>query len=532
MTQHEQALVEAVLLPERPKGGSSSIPRLALVAVLVVAGDLCVYQGGGGFAGWGLFAAISVLLILFGIGRWDRRSVSVGLLIMLTLSITRLFWQGNVGIIVAVSFQLMAFAMAQQGMVPFIPELCAFIGRIFPLAALELPENCVSSLGLATRASRGRWLAFGLPLGVSLAFMIPFLLANPDQITWFVKQMELVGNFIWDWWSEMAVGEIVVWILLATLGLGVFSPRNIFPSWLDLKGRSMPSDLHESLWYVPVRNTLLAVIVVFLMYLVFEFQSLWFREFPENFHYSGYAHQGAAWLTVALGMTTIVLSCMFQGRLLDDPRICRLHRLAWLWSALNFLLAISVYHRLWIYVGFNGMTRMRIIGIFGISCVVIGFILVVYKIRYQRPFAWLLQYQLMALAVMSSLLSITPMDAMAYSYNTRQILAGQPAPLVQITEHPMTPDGWLAAWPLVHSSDSVVREGVLAMLAEQMEPSSPPTWRPATNVRKSWQWFQISKARLQRKLRDNASLFAAFASDAERRRAAIELFKSTAYKWY
>ena len=54
--------------------------------------------------------------------------------------------------------------------------------------------------------------------------------------------------------------------------------------------------------YSAYRNTLLTVIGLFAVYLVFEFQSLWFREFPKGFHFSGYAHEGAAWLTFALGL--------------------------------------------------------------------------------------------------------------------------------------------------------------------------------------------------------------------------------------
>ena len=48
--------------------------------------------------------------------------------------------------------------------------------------------------------------------------------------------------------------------------------------------------------YPAFRNTLLTVIALFAAYLVFEFKTLWFRVFPEGFYYSGYAHQGAAWL--------------------------------------------------------------------------------------------------------------------------------------------------------------------------------------------------------------------------------------------
>ena len=88
-----------------------------------------------------------------------------------------------------------------------------------------------------------------------------------------------------------------------------------------------------------------------------ELEAIWRREAP-------------------LALATVVLSLIFRGRTLGDPRLPALQRLAWIWSLENGLLAITVYNRLLIYIGFNGMTRMRLVGLFGISCVVVGFALV------------------------------------------------------------------------------------------------------------------------------------------------------------
>ena len=158
-------------------------------------------------------------------------------------------------------------------------------------------------------------------------------------------------------------------------------------------GAPSPSPL-----YAACRNTLVTVIVLFAIYLVFEFKTLWWRVFPPGFHYSGYAHEGAAWLTVALALATLILSLAFRGSILLDPRLRALRRWAWIWSLENVLLAIAVYHRLYIYIGFNGMTRMRIVGIFGISAVLVGFLLVLWKIAHHRGFLWLLRRHLWTVA--------------------------------------------------------------------------------------------------------------------------------------
>ena len=108
--------------------------------------------------------------------------------------------------------------------------------------------------------------------------------------------------------------------------------------------------------------------------------------------YSGYAHEGAFWLTVARWpWPPPSFSLVFQGRMLRDPRVPRLRRLAWLWSLENILLAAAAYHRLYIYIGFNGMTWMRMVGIFGMTAVLIGFLLVVWKIIRYRSFLWLVR---------------------------------------------------------------------------------------------------------------------------------------------
>src|SRR5690606_11483178 len=104
------------------------------------------------------------------------------------------------------------------------------------------------------------------------------------------------------------------------------------------------------------------------------------------FHYSGYAHRGAFWLTCALALATIVMTIIFSVDIRKDPRAPGLFRLAKIWAIFNLILAIAVYHRMWIYIDFNGMTRMRVVGLLGISTVAAGFCIVLWKIIHRRDF--------------------------------------------------------------------------------------------------------------------------------------------------
>ena len=172
-------------------------------------------------------------------------------------------------------------------------------------------------------------------------------------------------------------------------------------------------------------------------------------------------------------MATAVLSLVFRGRMLCDPRLPRLRRLAWLWSLENMLLAAAVYHRLYIYIGFNGMTRMRMVGIFGMTAVLVGFLLVIWKIVHRRSFLWLVRRHLWTVAMTAYVFLLTPVDTIVTSYNVGRILAGDPAPSVQISDHPISAEGILLLEPLADAKNPKVpdeiREGVRAMLAERRD---------------------------------------------------------------
>ena len=185
---------------------------------------------------------------------------------------------------------------------------------------------------------------------------------------------------------------------------------------------------------------------------------------PEGFTYSSYAHEGAAWLTVALGLSTITLSLIFRGDLIRDDRYDKLERLAWGWSILNFLLAVAVINRMGIYVGYNGMTQMRVVGFLGILAVLLGFALVLVKIHRRHEFRWLLRRQCWVAGLMLWIFSVLPVDVLIHRYNVRAILNGNPAPVVQITEHVFSDECLNEFVPLCASPDPLVVDGISQML--------------------------------------------------------------------
>ena len=362
-------------------------------------------------------------------------------------------------------------------------SLCA---RDHCLSIADDVGRVVGSGGVhAQRARRPRWriarigfLSIALPLAAFIAFSLLFILANPDLLDSFGQRAEKILTAFREWLIDFSPHplEMMFWLAIAWIAIGMLRPMLSRPLFEGLEiverdSKDVAVAQTPSPLYAAARNTLVTVLVLFAIYLVFEFKTLWFRKFPDGFYYSGYAHQGAAWLTVALALATIVLSLVFRGTVLRDPRLKTLRRIAWLWSLENVLLALAVYHRLHIYVGFNGMTRMRIVGILGISAVLIGFLLVLWKIARNRGFLWLVRRHLWTVAFAVYLYGVLPVDSIVVNYNVQRILAGDSAPSVQITEHEISSEGVLLLAPLLECDDAVVREGVRAYLADRYEAS-------------------------------------------------------------
>ena len=508
--------------------------EILAILVLVVLADVTIFRGLG-FAGYALFFVGAPMLLVLGAPRPKSRAGFWILTIMLIALAGKMIWCGS-GPLAACGFALLvAFAMALSGLCPHVLEVAVFASQTVLAGYEGLTHYWRSADRLGPAVKRGAWLDVGLPLVAFVAFGLLFIVANPDLLTSFGETMEWLLTSLRDWIVRFAPTwqEVLFWLAVIWLAIGLLRP--VVSRALFEEGSQITTIVPEegsapirALLYTAFRNTLVTVIVLFAVYLVFEFATLWFRDFPEGFYYSGYAHEGAAWLTVALALATVVLSVIFRGSVLLDSRLGRLRRLAWIWSVENLLLAIAVYHRMYIYIGFNGMTRKRTIGIFGISCVVAGFLLVVWKIARNRDFIWLLRRHLWALALALYLLALWPTDMIVHNYNVRRILSGDPAPSVQISVHPINSEGVLQLLPLVECENEIIREGVRAMLADRHDQAEALARR---REREDWTSYQIADRVALEGLRAARAHWAEY-KDLEKRKAARERFDDYAWDWY
>ncbi|MCM2373388.1 DUF4153 domain-containing protein [Aporhodopirellula aestuarii] len=531
----------------------SIMSEVAMVAVWTVAADLLIFRAQGYFAVAAFFAiALCSLIVVHrlrddsfadlkqnAISRSGNTSASAWIAAaLLIIAILRLSWAGSVSTSLAAAFVFIALALSLSGWLPTLSRIVTMIlfGPFF--GADRLPQ--LQRLPSANRASASpsQLLAVLMPLVAVVVFGGIFVLANPDLVDRVSDWMSRFSERLLDFFSEVSFWELPFCVTAFFVGIGLLRPlvasSEELLTRLLAKGDPANSVIPESLkdapttWYHPARNTLIALIALFAAYLVFEFKTLWKKDFPDGFYYAGYAHEGAAWLTVALALATLTLSLIFHARMFCDSRVNRLKTLAWVWSAMNLLLAVAVYNRLWIYVGYNGMTRMRTVGFFGITLVLVGFGLVIFKIIRRRSFTWLIQSQLIALSITVVLYCLFPVDYVAHRYNAARVANGYLKPSVMIAVKPINDEGVFPLLNLVNHPDPVIRDGVHAMLAERqlaIESYSRDT---------PWHWhrYQYSKTLLYQRLDAEKLKWARYLSEPDARQIAIEQFKDYAMQWY
>ena len=462
--------------PSESSGWDLPVTSSEVIAVvlLVVLSDLVIYRGEG-FAGDAAFFTLAPVFLWIGAASRRCSLMTAGVSVLLLLAAVKLLWSGSWLLVICGWALLFAFSMTLIGQCPYVLETVVFASQAVRYGYEGLREYGAALQRRTDAPQRVPWWNVGLPALALLAFGTIFILANPDLVTFVSKRLEVIATMLREWLAAFAPLEVLFWIAAGWISVGLIRPARANGEQAASDEAALPAEHAPAPLLSAFRNTLLTVITLFAVYLVFEFRTLWFREFPEEFYYTGrvhkYAHEGAAWLTLALAMATAVLSLIFRGATLNDPRLPALKRLAWLWSLENALLAITVYNRLMIYIGFNGMTRMRLVGLFGITCVAVGFALVVWKIAFHKRFLWLLRRHLWTVATAIYLFALIPVDAMVHRYNVSRILAGDPAPSVQLSVHPITSDGYLVLEPLLECDDETIREGIRAILAEKLRDS-------------------------------------------------------------
>lgn len=547
-----------------PLGFRRSAMELIVLLAMVWLADLLLYQVGS-FAAWGVMLTTITLALLT--IRWSSaRRVSFGLIaIPLLVLAGKLLWGGSELQIACGMLLVFCLSMAAAGIKPWLPE--GFLAVVYMLvgATGRLRQYRFGPNAQSGPRNNAALYAALIPIVVISVFSSLFVMANPDLLTNVQLQVSRIASIVGDYLFGLSMPQFVFWCGSGWLLLGLAFPKSM-RTWDETRPVGQ-TEAGDSILYAAARNSLMSVIGLFAVYLIFEFSTLWFRRLPADFYYAGYAHQGAFWLTVALAVATGMLSIVFRGRILGDRRLPRLKLLAWIWSAENLLLALAVVNRMLIYIHYNGMTRLRIVGLLGIAAVVAGFVWVVIKILRGHNFAWLIHRQLWCPVVALLLYAMLPVDWISNAYNTLQVNRGRAAPAVQIIAHRCGAEGILPLVQLIDAEDPEVRQGVRALLAHwalRLEMASgssqanPPAGRHAQSStvwvselghsspwvladqalavarprKAGWLHFQLSETLLKGRLEQTRADWQRYADSALLRQRALNTFFEKTYPWY
>jgi hypothetical protein len=508
--------------------------EIVSLVLIVVLCDVTIYRGSG-FAGYAALVAGVSLLLAVGVPTKRPKLATWVFAVLVVGAAVRLVWCGSELSMTAGLFVMFGFAMSLVGRTPYMIHTVVFATQAFAAGHHGLNHYWSSMARIKPPPRVQNIFALILPVIALLVFGTLFIFANPDLASAIGARFSDLFDLLGKWLQELTPAPFEVLFCLGAGWIAIGLLRPVLPNSQSedapepaTESPAIPVEPEPAPLFEAFRNTLFMVVGLFAVYLVFEFQTLWFREFPEGFHYSGYAHEGAAWLTVALGLATVMLSLMFRGSVLNDPRLSKLRKLSWLWSIENVVLALAVYNRLSIYVNFNGMTRMRTVAVLGMTAVLVGFLLVVRKISKGHDFRWLVRRQLWTVAFAVYLYAVLPVDAWVMRHNVQRVLAGDMSPAVQISVHQTSAEGVLQILPLTQCENEIVREGVKAILAQYQDYSEKLA---AKRKRLGWTARQLADDELLRALQDSQADWTDY-KDQPRRSAAITRFHEYTWQWF
>jgi hypothetical protein len=452
-----------------------------VIILLTVAADVCLYGHPGG-TGAGMLMLVTALGLMFAAPNRGRNARPVLLLAIALFAATSAWspWRFRVGM---GWLTLWAFAVQLHRPDWSVTELAWAVPWSVLMAPLKLLGHVCRPLARRTDSpaedkTRGRGFQLRVvfvPLVVCVLFLIIFYQASPVFARMLDAFFDQFGDWFHDFFDHFSVGRIISWLGWLLLFAAMLRP--VVRSWIADRLAACGEDLQrpeppESPNFATAVSTLVSVNLLFLLFNIQDSVYLYFKaELPPGIAYYKYAHNGVGWLTVGLLLSTAVIGMIFRRRLSFHPRAGWLRALACLWAVLNLTMAVGALRRLQIYVGYNGLTRLRLVGLYGILLVIVGLVIMVWKVQRAKNFLWLVRRDLLAMWVVVALLALSPLDFICVRYNVSEVLSGNPRPLATLMGKTWAPEGLPGLVPLLDyegEEQSKVREGVAGLLGREL----------------------------------------------------------------
>jgi hypothetical protein len=444
--------------------------RLREIAGLVgiaAAVDVALWNGewfgSGGVGAAILLASVPVLALV--VARKTHRTGRLLLIAgLLAACAVRSLVAPTAGTVLSGLGLVFAFVVALRMKKTYVPELLSSV-----FSSMERTPSRVGAVfaGMKkayakTRVGRFSVLPVVVPVGVALVFLGVFALANP-----------MVEHAVTSAWAAFArvVGfphplRIGLWLATLVTGATLLRPacqKTVASEAAADAGLASTTNMQIA------RNTLVLLNVMFLGYNALDAACLWAGVPPKGITTQAYAHQGAAWLTVALAMLTVVVGYLFRGPLASDPKARLARILSYVWMGQGLVLAIGTYRRIGMHIGYGGLSDLRIVAILGTTLVVVGMGLVLMKLVRTRSFGWLVRRQLDAFAATFVLYAIFPTHLLSAHVNVARIQQGELRPTLHMFRQAKETESATVLLPLLHHEDVRVRQGTAALLMEKRQ---------------------------------------------------------------
>ncbi len=488
-------------MPARPR---ELLAALALVAVA----DLALWSGKdlsvGGYGVAAFFVAVPAIVLVA--ARARRLTLRLGAIVAMFVAIAaRCAFAPGVGAVLLGLLGVFALAITMRNRSTFLTDIAASFGSTFVTIPQRL-EAVVSGVRkhlISTKDGPRSVSHVLIPAVLVSTFVTIFALANPLVARWLGGLTRLLG--------VPTPVRVVTWLFMLFGAVLLVRPairRSSAREEADTTGMSTQGAL------VVARNALIPLNLVFFVYNALDVTYLWAGAPPPGVSEQKYAHEGAAWLTLALGLLTVVVGVMFRGSLAHDTRGKMARLLAFGWLAQGIILAGGTFRRLAIHITTSGLSNVRILGMFGTAVVAFGLVLVGVKLLRRHSFVWLLRRQLDALVVALLGFSLLPTHRISAPVNVTRVMAHEYQALVNIEEQASEAESAASLLPLLDHDDERIRRGVAALLLDERD-----ALRRAASHRHGWRDRDFASARASRDLEAATERLTAVLGDVDRKDA-------------
>lgn len=531
---------DALALPAAPLSSLRAVPpaaevaaprvrtvELAALAGLVGLADLSLFWGSGGAGDAVLLVAAAAILFAAS----PTRRLSGRLWIMLALVgalAARSVWHGSAGTLLLGMSGLFAVALALRTRRAWVPE--AFVSWLASAVGCfqQLWDYLAGAFRLVTRGRLRsvRWATILVPTLVVTLFALVFLAANPLLERWAGLAWDALTSGSGTFFSPARAG---FWLVAALVAAGLLAPR---VRELRVAERLGPGHRIEGEIEAPqdstvalARNLFIGVNALFLVYNALDAVYLWAGTPPPGVDHTRYAHDGTAWLTISLLMSTVVLGIVFRGgmnaRTVETRQV---RTLALVWAVQNIVLAAGTFRRIQMYVADSGLTELRCFGIAGVVVVAAAFGLIMKKVYSRHTALWLLRSQFDVFVLALVVWTVLPIDRLVWSFNVARIEAGEGRPLLHLFKQGVSAEGVEPLAALLEHSDPIVARGVASRLL-----SIRSGLEGEEREARRWTQTEVSRSRALTRLDADMPAILALIPDNASSVAAFEALRDQAY---